>query len=160
MRLRSEFQEQYPIITGGTEARSMATRSGNGARAHPRYHNTSDQAFLGAVKNIVQEHLADPTFDTAEAAQEMAMSRMHLHRKLRALTGCSTRQYITARRMEEACMLLGQPSVRVCDVAEQVGFRSPSYFARAFSRVYGLYPSEFARRSGARPATVREAADA
>lgn len=147
MRLRNEHPDAGLAGTGSEEAGPMVRELGRGARAHARYHNTSDREFLAAVAEIIQAHLGDPGFDTREAAQEMSMSRMHLHRKLRALTGCSTRQYITARRLERARQLLGGKALRVCDVAGKVGFRSPSYFARAFARIYGVYPSELARRS-------------
>ena len=132
----------------------MVRELGQGSRAHSRYHNTSDREFLAAVTEIIQAHIGDPGFDTSEAAQEMSMSRMHLHRKLRALTGCSTRQYITARRLERALQMLGGETMRECDVAGRVGFRSPSYFARAFARIYGIYPSEFARRGDGFPGTA------
>jgi AraC-like DNA-binding protein len=145
MKLRAEAQvEEW---RGGSGKRSIPCGGDRGGRHHNRYHNTNDQDFL--IAQVVRTHLGDETFDTAQAAFEMSMSRMHLHRKLRALTGSTTRQFITSRRLEEARTLLGRPSLKVSDVAGRVGFRSASYFARAFARAFGVYPSEFARRAGA-----------
>jgi AraC-like DNA-binding protein len=151
MRLRAEKMEFYSNGAGSTGADPVSVEAGKGTKAHRRYHNRSDQEFLVAVSGIVREHLADAAFETGEAAVLMSMSRMHLHRKLRALTGCSTRQYITARRLEKARLLLARPHVKVCDVAGQVGFRSASYFARAFARAFGTYPSEFAGKTAVKP---------
>ncbi len=56
--------------------------------------------------------------------------------------------------MEAAVELLSQPSILVCEVARQVGYRQASYFARAFRCLYGVPPTAFrselhqARRSG------------
>ena len=111
----------------------------------PRYHNVSDRAFLLAISGVVRAHLDDPSFGTVDAATELSISRMHLHRKLRTLIGCSTRQYITSRRLEEACEMLGHQELTVREVSRRVGFRSASYFARAFVRAYGVYPSVFVR---------------
>jgi AraC-like DNA-binding protein len=147
MKLREEEKEYIPGTTYSAGEGSMAASSGRYARGPRRYHNASDEAFLVAVSGVIQQHLADPGFDTSEAAMEMSMSRMHLHRKLRTLTGYSTRRYITTRRLEEARNLLAQPTAKVNDVAGQVGFRSASYFARAFVRTFGIYPSEFARKN-------------
>lgn len=150
MKLRAEAQlEEW---NADIDKRLIPSGSDRGRRRHDRYHNTSDEDFLVAVEQVVRAHLGDATFDTAQAALEMSMSRMHLHRKLRALTGSTTRQFITSSRLEEARTLLGRPSLKVSDVAGRVGFRSASYFARAFARAFGVYPSEFARR-GSAPST-------
>lgn len=56
------------------------------------------------------------------------------------------------RRMDAAAVLLiEQPAIAVADVARLVGYRQPSYFARAFRSRYGLAPAgfrELARKNG------------
>ena len=153
MKLRAEARGED---WGGSSGECSPSCGGDRPGRHHRYRNTNDQDFLIAVAQVIRAHLGDATFDTAQAALEMSMSRMHLHRKLRALTGSTTRQFITSHRLEEARTLLERPSLKVSDVAGQVGFRSASYFARAFVRAFGVYPSEFARRAGAASVSLPE----
>ena len=51
---------------------------------------------------------------------------------------------LLTRRMSVAAQLLSeQRTLPVSDVGRLVGYRQPSYFARAFRRRYGLSPSLF-----------------
>ena len=102
-----------------------------------------EERFLQKMTEIVLRHLGDPDFDTSDATKEVGLSRMHLNRKLQALTGCSTRNFICALRFKKARELLRQNSPNISAVAHAVGFKSPSHFAKAFRRHFGLSPSEF-----------------
>jgi AraC-like DNA-binding protein len=46
-------------------------------------------------------------------------------------------------RLEEAARLLRQTGLPVQDVADQVGYRSPTAFIRAFGRQYGCPPLRY-----------------
>ncbi|WP_345006611.1 helix-turn-helix transcriptional regulator [Snuella lapsa] len=71
------------------------------------------------------------------------MSRMQLHRKLNALTGMSTTEFIRMERLKLAKKLLEQNHSTVSEITYSVGFSSPSYFSKCFKEVYQCTPSEF-----------------
>ncbi len=61
--------------------------------------------------------------------------------------GDSFSEDLTARRMAAAAeLLLEQRSIPVASVARIVGYRQPSYFARAFRRRFGCAPARFRER--------------
>ena len=76
----------------------------------------------------------------------VGMSRMQLHRKLRALTDKSSGEFVRALRLKRAAELLSQHFGNITQVAYEVGFNNPSYFAECFRRQFGELPSEYARR--------------
>jgi len=117
-------------------------RSGNPERS-PGKLMPQEERFLEQMTEIVLRHLSDPEFDTRIATKEAGLSRMHVNRRLRATTGCSTHNFICALRFRRARELLRQRSLPVSDVARAVGFRSPSHFAKAFRKRFGLSPTEF-----------------
>ena len=121
----------------------------------------ADREFLQRFHRIVGGHIADRGFTTQEAAAALSMSRMHLNRKIRALMGLSTHQFIRAVRLEAARDLLQGP-LNVHDVAAAVGFGSRSQFTRAFREMYGDCPSSYrARRSlGRQPPARRFSSEA
>ena len=130
-----------------------------GRLLHPKpdsgLYSRGDQQFLERFREVVRQHRADPEFTTATAASILGMSRMHLNRKLHALTGESTHEYIVGMRLEEARALLLQPWP-VAVVARSCGFKTSSHFARAFRDRFGDSPSGFrARQSLARQPTGR-----
>ncbi len=110
----------------------------------------ADVEFLERFREIVAQHRSDRGFTTQAAAASVAMSRMHLNRKLQALTGQSTHEFIRAMRLEAARDLLQMP-LSVESIAESVGFKDSSHFAKAFREKFGAGPSRYrAMRSLAR----------
>ena len=112
------------------------------SRAKKPSLSARDRQFLERCQEVVKEYQADPNFTSAMAASILGMSRMHLNRKLRALTGQSTHKYIQSSRLEGARALLLQPWP-VAFVARSCGFKSSSHFARVFRERYGASPSCF-----------------
>lgn len=111
-------------------------------RARP---SAGDQQFLERFRTVVSENYSDPNFTTAAAAENIEMSRMHLNRKLRELTGQSTHEFIKTMRLEAARDLLPKP-LPVAFIAHSVGFKSSSHFAGAFRQKFGTTPSEYRTR--------------
>ena len=102
----------------------------------------SDLEFLQQFSDIVVQHKSDTEFTTEVAAASVAMSRMHLNRKLRALTGESTHEFIRGIRLEAARDMILQ-ELPIDLVAKSVGFRSSSQFAKVFRERFGSSPSTY-----------------
>jgi DNA-binding response OmpR family regulator len=102
-----------------------------------------DISFLQKAKNIIEGHIADEDFSVELLAKNIGMSRSQLHRKLRALTDHSTSEFIRTLRLQRAAYLLQQKHLTVTEVAFEVGFNNPSYFAACFRKQFGKLPSEY-----------------
>jgi signal transduction histidine kinase/DNA-binding response OmpR family regulator/ligand-binding sensor domain-containing protein len=102
-----------------------------------------DEHFLTLLMESVERHLADPACDTETLAQDLCMSRMQLNRKLNAVTGHSTHEFLRAQRLNRAARLLQHHRGNVSEVAYDVGFSSPSHFAKVFKEQFGVSPSEY-----------------
>ncbi|MBP1648519.1 MAG: histidine kinase,Response regulator receiver domain protein,histidine kinase,transcriptional [Bacteroidetes bacterium] len=101
-----------------------------------------DRMFLNEFHKIVTEQQSNPEFTTEVAAATAGMSRMHLNRKLRALTGQSTHEYILGKRLEIARELLPGP-LPIESIVTLVGFKSSSHFGKVFRQRFGITPSAF-----------------
>lgn len=112
---------------------------------------SSDERFLKKLMESVEKHMADPDCGTETLAQDVCMSRMQLNRKLQALTGHSTHEFLRAQRLKRAAQILHQHAGNVSEVAYEVGFASPSHFARAFKEQFGVPPSEYISRDTSDP---------
>jgi len=102
-----------------------------------------DEKFLQRAMAIIERHLSNPDFDVAILTREVGMSRMQLHRKLYALTNQSTNKFIRSLRLRKAADLLNQQYGNVAQIAYEVGFNNPSYFAECFRKQFGKLPSEY-----------------
>ncbi len=104
-----------------------------------------DATFLKKTIAVIESHLSDPGFDTTAFAAQVAMSRMQLHRKLRALTNLGPGELIRSFRMKHAASLLQQNAGNISEIAYEVGYNNPSYFAKVFREYFGVAPSEYPR---------------
>ena len=108
-----------------------------------------DDQFVRRATEIVERYLDDPEFTAERFAGEMAVSRMQLHRKLKALTGLTTREFIRTYRLGRAAQLLAGGYGNVTEVSMAVGFKSPPHFTDAFRKQFGKPPSQYAAESDA-----------
>jgi AraC-like DNA-binding protein len=98
--------------------------------------------FLLRVREFVTAHLAESELSVEVLATAMHMSRMNLHRKLKAQTGLSANELIRAVRLQKAAELL-LTDMPVSTVAYTVGIESPAYFSRIFREEFDCTPSDY-----------------
>ena len=104
---------------------------------------SADAAFLERAFAVVDGHLGDEGFTVGALAEALGTSESTLKRRLKPLVGATPVEFVRERRLERAAALLLGQAGTVGEVAAQVGFGSPSYFARCFRDRYGVPPSEF-----------------
>ena len=103
--------------------------------------------FLRHVENLIEANLENEQFGVNELADELGVSRSHLHRKLNSLVGKSTSQFIREYRLEKAMVMLQDNVATASEIAYRVGFGSPTYFNTCFSEYYGYPPGEVKYRN-------------
>lgn len=97
---------------------------------------------LRRVLDYIEAHLDRP-IQVAELARLADLSPGHFHRALRATTGQTPLDLINRRRIERARQLLVGSHASMAELCLDVGFSSPSHFARLFRRATGVSPSEY-----------------
>lgn len=75
-------------------------------------------------------------------ASELGMSYSSLYAKVKAITGETTKSYVTSYRMNVALRLLQKEGLNVSEVAYRVGASSPFTFSREFKNHFGYPPSQ------------------
>jgi len=99
--------------------------------------------FTDKIRQIILDHLDDEKFDVNQLASEIGWSRSHTFRKVRSLTGISANQFIKETRLQEAAKLILNSNLNASEISYKVGFSSPSYFSKCFSKYYGVTPGEY-----------------
>jgi DNA-binding response OmpR family regulator len=102
-----------------------------------------DEKFLQKALQIVEKNIEETDFSAEQFASEISVSRAHIHRKLKAITGQSATEFIRAIRLKRAAQLLSQNSGSVSEIAYQSGFNNLSYFTKCFKEAYGTLPSAY-----------------
>ena len=105
-----------------------------------------DEQFLGRVQEVMDQRLVESGFSAREFSEALSMSRMQLHRKLKALTGLSATEFVRSQRLKLAASLLQTSNSNISQIGYQVGFNDPSYFAKCFKDAYGCSPTEYSQK--------------
>lgn len=104
-----------------------------------------DEQFLGHLQEVMDNKLVESDFSAENFAVALGMSRMQLHRKLKALTGLSTTEFIRSQRLKLAAQLLKKSEINISQVGYAVGFNNHSYFTKCFREQFGVSPSDFVK---------------
>lgn len=123
--LRRRFQQDHRLIPDGLNLSS------------------TDEQFLDKAKSIVCDNFQNFDFSVEQFSAEIFMSRQHLNRKLKAVTGRTSLEFIKLLRLKSAAQLLRNSQGSVTEVAFTVGFKHPSQFTKAFQQEYGKTPKAF-----------------
>ncbi len=106
--------------------------------------------YIGRINRVIDHVYAhlDRHLPLEELAEVACFSAYHFHRTFTAMTGETVGDFIRRVRLERAASaLVGNPRESVTEIALDVGFSSPSVFARAFKDRFGVSASEW--RGGA-----------
>ncbi len=105
-----------------------------------------DERFLKELQTIITENMTDSDFNVVALAREMGMSRMNLHRKMKALTGQTCSSLLKNSRLNRAAKLLDSGSSNVTEAAYAAGFNTLGHFSANFKELYKMTPSEYRDR--------------
>lgn len=107
--------------------------------------NKVDQEFFDKLNKLIEENISGDV-DVNLIASNLAVSTSTLYRKMKALTGISTNEYIRKYKMQYAEHLLLEGKYSISEISFMVGMNSVAYFRRCFKAEYGEIPSEYLKK--------------
>ena len=111
--------------------------------SEPEKVESIDDAFLRKFAEKIEAVYAGPEYNVEKLSETLGLSRGHLHRKIKELTGTAPVEFLRTYRLNKATQLLRQNAYTVSEVAYRTGFSSPAYFSKCFKAVYGVTPTEY-----------------
>jgi YesN/AraC family two-component response regulator len=101
-----------------------------------------EEQFISKVMEVIEQHISEEEFSIEQFGKEVGMSRVQLHRKLKALSGKSASHYLRSVRLSKAKQMIEEKKRNISEIAYSVGFSSPQYFTRCFKEEFGFPPSD------------------
>ena len=141
----AELQARIRNLLGGRErlrARIASELALEAATSRDGVPDSADAAFLNRVYETIRQHAHEQEFSVEKMASELAMSRMHLYRRLNAIVGKPPADVLLEYRLERAAALLAANSGTVSEIAYGLGFKNVSHFTRRFRERFGHTPSK------------------
>jgi signal transduction histidine kinase/DNA-binding response OmpR family regulator len=106
-----------------------------------------DSNFLKKCNVIIEKHLTDNEYGVEQMSVEMSLSRVHVYRKIKHLTGLTVSEFIRNIKLKKAAVMLRESGKTIAEVAYETGFSSPSYFSKCFKDLYNISPTEFVQNN-------------
>jgi signal transduction histidine kinase/CheY-like chemotaxis protein/ligand-binding sensor domain-containing protein len=101
-----------------------------------------EDPFIAELKTYIFDHINEPDLSGDRIGKHFLISRVHLHRKLKALTNQPISDFVRGIRLKKALELIKEGKLNVSEIAYQTGFSSVSHFSRSFKKAYGKAPSK------------------
>ena len=102
-----------------------------------------DKKFLQKSIDIINKHISDSSFSVEMLAEELAISRSGLQKKIQSLIGETPGDLIRRIRLNEAAELIKHKFGNLSEIALEVGYNNPAHFSEAFKRQFGVAPSQY-----------------
>ncbi|MFB6343664.1 two-component regulator propeller domain-containing protein [Saccharicrinis sp. FJH62] len=105
-----------------------------------------DTEFIEKVKKTIEAHLLDSNFGVDQLAEYLNMSRSAFFAKIKGISDLSPLDYIKVERLKKAVEYLQEDKYKWVDIAQMVGYSTPSYFSREFKKQFGVLPRDFKKQ--------------
>ena len=102
-----------------------------------------DDKLLEKVMAVINKNLGNSDLSVEKIADEVGISRVHLHRKMKELTGQTPHDFIRNIRLKKAATLLSSGDMNVSEVMYACGFSNAASFSTVFKKLYGVSPREY-----------------
>jgi len=109
----------------------------------PEKAENIDDLFLRKFLDRLEEIYTDSDYNIEKLSETLGLSRGHLHRKIKDLTGTSPVDFLRNFRLAKATLLLRQNQYTISEIAYQTGFTSPAYFSKCFKTEHKMTPKEY-----------------
>lgn len=118
----------------------------------PEHFGIRNQALSveGATDKAIrhmQENLSR-TLTLDNIAREVHLSVSFFSRKFKKETGYAPIEYFNYLRVQKACQLLHFSTLRINEVASEIGIDDPFYFSRLFKQQMGVSPAHYRKNKG------------
>jgi len=101
-----------------------------------------EQEVVRKIRHYIQSNLGG-NLSLEQLSKIAGYNHSYLSRLYKEITGEGLSEYITNERLTAAKERLGTPDLQIQEVAESLGFESPTYFTRFFKKHTGMTPTEY-----------------
>lgn len=120
--------------------------SGDGSTEAMEHESASSSFIVKNAMSYIEENY-DHKLTLGEVAEKTYVSQWHLSKLLNRHMGQSFSEILNHVRIEEAKKLLVDPSLRIGDISEQVGFLDLAHFSRVFKKQEGVSANEYRNKT-------------
>ncbi len=103
------------------------------------------QEQINVIKDTIEvvENNIKQISDLEKLSEDIAISKYHLHRLFRSITGKSLMTYVRKRKLTLSLQELMDTDLKVIDIASEYKFEYEQSYIRAFRQMFHMTPAQF-----------------
>jgi len=136
-----EIEEAIIFMVNNLKAKKIEPDSCNDNEGNGLENEASNFIVNNAINYIEQNFAHKITL--CEVAEKTYVSQWHLSKLLNRTMEQNFSEILNSIRIKEAQKLLHEPSLRIGDIAEMVGFVDMAHFSRVFKKNIGISANEY-----------------
>ena len=145
LRMISESTSEEGIRRGGkTHLCRMAYAYGEYLA---QLRKNVSKGVLGDIEEEIKKNFAS-NLTLKDLAEKYFINSAYLGQLFRKKYGCSFKDYLNEKRIEEASRLLRKSDLKIYEVAEAVGYKDVDYFVNKFIEANGCTPTKYKKNLG------------
>ncbi|CEO37641.1 AraC family transcriptional regulator [Photobacterium kishitanii] len=98
------------------------------------------------VMEYIQKHYAEP-ISVADISAAANISESECYRMFKQALKCTPNGFLLSYRLRNAAVMLSESQSKITEIAQNVGFNCPAYFAKKFRQSYGVNPKQYRTQS-------------
>ncbi|PYI56200.1 response regulator [Paenibacillus flagellatus] len=111
---------------------------------YEQYERGGERA-IETVLHYVQSHYHEDV-SLEKVASLVYLNPVYFSQLFKQKTGQGYKEYVIHVRLEHAKRLLLNPTLKLADIAEKIGYQDMRHFAQLFRKKYGATPTEYRQR--------------
>ncbi|MBP1990949.1 response regulator transcription factor [Paenibacillus eucommiae] len=108
----------------------------------PVSESQQSQGLITSINQYIQQHLGGD-LSLTKLSTIVHHSPTYLSRLYKRMTGTMLSDYITEERMKKAKQQLAETSVKIQEIATNVGYEAAPQFNRSFKKMFKMTPQEY-----------------
>lgn len=124
-------------------ARSETVNVTNALSREEKTYTKEEQRFLLKCKELLDKNLMNPDLGVSFLAEELGMSHSSFYRKIKAITGMTSIDFINEYCIFKAVQLFKEGETNVSSVCVKCGFNDIKSFRDAFKKKMHLSPKQY-----------------
>lgn len=115
-------------------------------RCRPDLYQSNEEEIIYSSKQYIEKQYRN-SFTLDQLAQHVGVSKYHLQRLFKRMTGLSPLEYATQLKISDAIERLLHTEDTITEIAFHLGFKSSSHFSNLFRQHTDYSPTEY-RKEG------------
>ena len=134
-----EIREALACMTARLEKKHTEQSA---EQEEPEERENAGSFLVNRALDYLEEHYAEK-LTLQEVADACYVSQWYLSKLLNRYTKKNFYDLLNNRRIRAAKELLADPSLRIGDIGEMIGYADPAHFARVFRKIAGMSANEY-----------------